>query len=47
MMMIGVLTTAMIQILYSDPKEQMEMARAMAKGLVETMDYIQKENSDD
>ena len=47
MMMIGVLTTTMIQILYSDPKEQMEMARAMAKGLVEAMDDIQKENSDD
>ena len=47
MMMIGVLTTTMIQILYSDPEEQMEMARAMAKGLVEAMDDIQKENSDD
>jgi len=47
MIMIGVLTTTMIQILYSDPEEQMEMAQMMARGLVEAMDDIQKENIDD
>lgn len=47
MIMIGVLTTTMIQTLYSDPEEQMEMAQLMAKGLVEAMHDIQKENSDD
>jgi hypothetical protein len=44
MLMIGVIATAMIQSLYEDSKDQMVMAKAMAKGIVKATEEIQKEN---